>query len=243
MKKTIFASIIVLLITFITVVVSHAQSQPPFPANVYDPDTGILTVKLYPGWNTLPLIGIYNPDLSKAINTCGTLNTSEFVKEGYVWSPVEGRYIGGSMEQLSDPNNPDLNILYRDRENSYYYAKEFGGIGFGNREGPECVYTTYLGERADIDDIQLAEGLPKLKIAEGWNFLLIHPWMQDRSLADFVGTCELTEIYLFNGLTKKWEGGTITKSDLEPSFVTVEAIGRIYLMKAANECSFGLRTR
>ena len=231
----------------ILVVVSIAQpsvtDQPPVPSNVnvYDSSTGILTVKLYPGWNTLPLVGIYNPDPSKAINTCGTLNTPEFVKEGYIWSPVEGRYIGGSMEQLSDPNNPDLNIFYRERENHYYYVKEFGGIGFGYRAGSECSYTTWLGKRAEVEEDTLAQVLPTFKIAKGYNFLILHPWMQDRSIADFVGTCIITDVFLFDAQTQQWVGGSITQSDLESSFVTEESIGRIFIIKAANDCSFGLR--
>ena len=104
----------------------------------------------------------------------------------------------------------------------------------------DCSATARMPPLASIEQDELPEALPTYKITVGWNFITVHPWMVNKNFGDFIGTCEITNVYTFDPLTG-WNGGSVTRGDFDNSFITEEYVGITYEMKFSNDCNFAIK--
>ena len=111
--------ILIVSVALMILLVALSVAQPSFPDSAYDPNTdfGTLVVKLSPGWNVMPMTGIYASDKGE-FNTCGDLfsSDSKSTKAAFIWSPVEGKYLGGTFQQVNKADSEANRVLNRDRK-------------------------------------------------------------------------------------------------------------------------------
>lgn len=210
---------IILITVFLLVAASIAE------VGAYDAKAGTLKFNFKKGWNLIPLWG----GDSNFPNTCGDNYLGKAI---FIWSPTEKKYIGGKWEQVSGDSEV-TRIFNRDRDNMYYYAQNEFGAAFVLRDS-DCEATARIYSSIKEDE------LPKFKIPAGWNFIAIHPWMVGRSFGEFLGTCDVTKAYTFDPVTG-WQGGSVSKSDMDNAFVSEQYAGVTYAMKFASDCNFALK--
>ena len=198
----------------------------------YDSETGEATINLRPGWNIVPFGA--SEELPESCN----------VKAVWIWSPTAKRYMGGSPGDKAMPQS-DGDILLADKENKYLYAQQYGAFAGGMwvYVGNECTLRKSFWTSASNDEIA------QMKLAKGWNFASVSPWMNGKKISEFLGDCTLSKITAWDATMQRWGTGASSTdymvemakkiNDGEDEPLLEEMSGVVFLMKVPEECNLG----
>jgi len=205
------------------------------PIGTYDSETGQVTITMKPGWNIVPLGAS-----ETAPGSCG-------IKAAWIWSPTAKKYMGGSPEGGAMPQE-DGEKLEEDMENGYLYAQSYstsaGGMWVYTTN--ECTLQKTFWTSVSNENDQIAF----LKLAKGWNFVSISPWMGGKKISEFLGDCTLSKITAWDATMQRWGNGAsdtlymaemaqkINNGEDEPLQEAMSGV--VFLFKVPEECSLGL---
>jgi hypothetical protein len=207
------------------------------------PDYFVYTLR--PGWNFYPLA--LQQDAAR--NTCTdkvrmipanmtSPTTGEVVSSVFfLWSPTEGRYI--TSEAPSERYVEDLNAgyLYVSAGGAAFVNVEFTSPGVNSCE----IYFSsepYLTVATDPTSTDA-----KTRLASGWNYVAILPWMVGRTWSDISKNCQIEKAALWDSQNQVWlvsEGSALNHGFDASNKVTESNLGLTLALKVTNDC--GLST-
>lgn len=76
--------------------------------------------------------------------------------------------------------------------------------------------------------------LSSLSLKSGWNFLTTIPKMMNKNLDEFKGDCNIQKAYFWNSEEQDW-----AMMPLDRKFMESELIGRGFIIKVLEDCTFG----
>lgn len=222
-----------LIAAFVLLVCAAAFSAAVSTNNgSYDPETGEAIIDLKPGWNLVP----YGASGSEQCQL-GAI---------WIWVPTVGRYYGGRFGNTASYSRDLLQAIESDDADNYLYAQGYGPFAGGHwvYSANECQVTRTFAPTS------AGEGIDGMKLAEGWNFVTISPWMKNKKLSDFMGECELLMIASWDSRAQAWASGTTTEMEqaadmvnegLDTGVIGDSSVGDVYLLKAVQACTLGLK--
>jgi hypothetical protein len=189
-------------------------------AATYDTGTKQLTYNLGKGWNLLP-IGIEGPPVLADNSAAGAV---------YVWISPLKRYAGGIVKDGSVSNSGDysealLNMKDYSPSAMWVYLKK------------DITFSSYA---ITSPEFMTGEGVPK-KLAKGWNFVVVWPYMTGIKFNELMGDCSITKMNTWNSAGQRWgqptsstEAANQMKSMNNP-FSDLD-VGKTILLYAESEC-------
>lgn len=205
------------------------------PIGTYDSETGNATITLKPGWNIVPT--------GSNEVTQGNCN----IKAAWIWISTAGKYIGGSPES-GGMSQEDSLLITNAEEEGFLFAQ----VKSGKFVGGMWVYTTNQCQvQKTFSTSEPSDGeLNVVKLAKGWNFVAISPWMGGKKISEFLGECTLSKITAWDVTMQRWGTGAssttymsemaqkINNGEDEPLQEAMSGI--VFLFKVPNECRLGL---
>lgn len=175
------------------------------------------------------------------------------VKARWLYSPTLGSYelmapplcfsdhtspgcFGGQKEDYISPN-PRID---QDENDHYLYAMPKGGAVFvyiSSRCSLEDAFPSRPG--LNSTDEELEPILRQIKMAKGWNFITVTPWMIGRSLNEIKGNCEIDKIAGWKDVEQSWII-TLGDDDKLNNPFEMNNIGRGFGVKISDKCNLGL---
>jgi len=182
----------------------------------YDADTKQLTYNLKKGWNLLP-IGFEGPPVFADNSTAGAV---------YVWISPLGRYIGGIVKDGSVESNDDYSQTLET-------MKDYAPFAMWVYLKRDITVTSY-----EITSPELArgEGAPT-KLAQGWNFVAVWPFMVGMGIQDLFGDCTITKANQWMAETQSWQQASSTQAAQNMSGTIRDYdVGSTMIVYATSEC-------
>ena len=183
----------------------------------YDTSTKQITYNLKKGWNLIPM-GIEGPSVLADNDTAGAV---------YIWIPLLERYAGGVVRNGTVTNNDDYSQtleMLRDYAPSamWIYLKK------------DVTVTTY--EITNQSLLTTDEDIPT-KLAKGWNFIAIWPFMSGMDVEDLFSDCTITKANQWSAETQNWQQASSTQAAQNMSgSIRDYDVGSTMLVYAASEC-------
>lgn len=196
-------------------------------AGTYNASNGDYTVTINKGWNLVPSV------IVKYDATNPNCFTSGLSKTIFYYSPSQQKYVGPDLS-MDKPEN--YNIWAADSQAKYYTATPYlGAVWVYSNE--ECSYMGGIGSASMFNEA----GIKTLKIAKGWNFINVHPWMIGKNLQSIFNNCNLVAANAWQSLSQTW-GATssavyasqIKSGDEQP--IISSMIGQTLVIKVASDC-------
>ena len=178
----------------------------------YNPSTGEISITIYKGWNIIPQAVVKSESGSQNCYTTTLSNTA------FYYSPALQKYVGPGLSMSQSDN---YNVWASDAQNMYYSAQHYlGGAWVYAKE--DCSYSADLGTANYFNESSIAS----LKVAKGWNFIAINPWMVGKNWKTILSNCDLVAQNQWNDSTQSWwnSSSTGSASVLSSSEQTIEDI-------------------
>lgn len=188
----------------------------------YNPDSKEITQTLVRGWNLVPL-GFNGPS-----------NISEEALAVYMWAPHLSKYIGGIVK--------DGSVQDEEMSNQTEALQVYAPNAFWVYMKKDMTITSYP---ITSQELLTGEGdrIGK-KLAKGWNFVGIWPYMTGIKFNDLMGNCNITRMNTWNSAGQKWgqptsstEAANQMKSMNQP--FSIYDVGKTILLYAQSECEMG----
>lgn len=227
MKKIYITGLIILVLSGLVFAVTTLS-------NSYDHETGEAILWLHPGWNIVPYGSSVN---SLAGTDCQT-------KAVWFWIPTMKKYFGTSNFDQT-PDSTMQNLLEQieiDNQNNYLYAQ--------NAESFAGGHWIYVENECSIKKNFASgsgEGIDGMKLAQGWNFVTISPWMVGKTISSFLGECELLKFNAWDSADQQWVipdnqsmaevAEKINNGEDEP--LQEQMIGMAFLWRVSQDCELG----
>jgi hypothetical protein len=182
------------------------------------------------GWYIVPLVYWINPP-----GEYSDCNTQGYLKSTWIWSPTAKKYIGARYGQ--SPSAEDGNTITKDNQNKYLYSTQNLGGAWIYLSGPcKLSYYEYTSQSQGA-----ASQLNQYKLAKGWNFFYLNPAFKDYSINELKGGCNLVKWASWDSNVQSWYNIPNNYSDtVLNTKINQGYLGRVILLKAAEECSMGL---
>lgn len=219
MKNILFLLGLILFISSICL-----ATQITTVAGTYDDTTYSLEMNIQKGWNIIPSGGYFE--------------SQDCLKAGWIWSPTNNKYLGGTTNSPSA--DPEITrIISEDTTNNYLYAQSYGAY-----VGGMWAYSTCSQKYTKNFQFNYQDELNKYKLAKGWNFMTITPAMVGMKMKDLFANCELTGYNGWDATNQQW--ALSTKELMDNTIASIQTIdtplpqnniGQVLLVRVANECN------
>ena len=164
MKKTVIITLFVLILSavaFAATVTTHVGT--------YDNETKEAIINLKAGWNIIPFgSDLINPEDCQ-------------IKAVWYWIPTVKEYLGNSYPNKTMDSSMQylLQQILDDKQGNYLYAQENGAFAGGHwlNVGNECSIKKNFAVTSN-------ESIDGMKLAEGWNFIIVSPGMVGLSISE-----------------------------------------------------------
>jgi len=176
------------------------------------------------GWYVIPFASPNNQDC---------VNKGS-IKAVWIWSPTSKKYIGGKYDgQISSEDRAQFES---DKSSKYLYSLENFGGGWVYFSKP-CEYKVRFSPYSPGTG-EFESTLGQLKLIKGWNFFVVNPAYDGKSLNDLKGDCNIIQTAAWDADTQNWMNtnlNTALSEKLQKSFS-----GEHLLVKVSETCTMGL---
>ncbi len=184
----------------------------------YNQSSKQLTINLAKGWNLIP-IGFESPD-----------NISNDALAVYVWISPLAKYVGGILKNGSVAGAPD----YSQTLNT---MKDYAPPAMWVYMKKEVTVTSYATTN---NQLFTGEGAGK-KLARGWNFVAIWPYMVGIDIKDLFSSCTITKANIWQSETQSWQQSSSIQAAQNLSGAIKESdVGSSIIVYAASNCELSL---
>ena len=186
----------------------------------YDTGTKQLTFNMKKGWNLLP-VGIEGPPVFADNTSMGAV---------FIWIPVSGKYAGGIVKDGSVVSNDDYSQQIE-------AMKDYAPFSMWVYLKRDVSFTSYA---ITNQKVLTGEGAPT-RLAKGWNFVAIWPFMVGLDVQDLFANCTITKANMWNAETQGWQQPSSTQAAQNMSSQVRESdVGETMLVYAASACELSL---
>jgi len=213
MKKLILPIAILLLVGIIVMVLVSAD----FIQNYNSVDNTVTFNFKKAGWYLL------SPRASYVDPRC---DNSDSIRAVWIWLPSQQRYVGVNTERSSGSSSSDDGKLFESEISSGYF-----------KEGLSSVWI-YLSRPCTISFKFHSSNQNSIKLAKGWNFLLVNPLYNGKSLNELKGDCNIVKAYGWNADVGGWSKIGLSLNDANSRFDD-SSVGSGFIVKVSGNCTFG----
>ena len=215
----------------------------------YDDETGIITTQIKEGWNMIPWA---SPDIND--RSCDFQHYGELF-----YSPTVNLYVtvaltGATLDYILTEEDMQAlsSALPLDREQGYrYMSEESGAFFFYSFKDCTMKQDAWKANRGSLTPREF--NVAANKIRGGWNFLTITPYMTEKPLSEWKGSCDISSINAWNAENQSWAdpsnkpsldiGGTSPREALvldTSKNISKDLIGLTYAFEFEDDCQLNL---
>jgi len=236
---------------------SSAMLNPTHLDAATQSHSGAVSVKIYPGWNVVPLPLLYQISGRYWSTFRAGKTTCDFdvPRDVWMWSPVAGKYMHFGMDDwgaAAQRNNQELVGEFNSKSFSVFYGS---GWIYSSKS---CVLsyddvagTPQMASQSSSNDLEPSRSYSNynadLTLKKGWNFVPIDYWMSTKEYGYVFGDCQISAINSWNPEVQGWEaasGSAMANAARQlkatTPFSTDDSLFRTYLMKVDADCKISM---
>ena len=164
------------------------------------------------------------------------------------WNLISGLYPPQQISQESDIKQADIKAVWFYSPIEKKYIEIYPTLDRTNLQDydDEYVFSSSMWVYSDKEGILIYDSIvysdfPSLETTQlisGWNFVTITPEIDEKSIDDIKGGCNIEKAYLFDSTNQQW--GTILNLLDDKNILKDEGkIGGGFVVKVTDNCKFG----